>query len=489
VYADAGLTHIRIISSEQKDAKSRLVFSILYNEHSISWSPDSSCICFISNVSGDADNNQWSNLFTVNIQTGFVSPLTDHRSSAFQPVWSPDGKYIAYLATQNSISTNDSPAEDTHLYVIPATGGTPVSFSKELDRRVENLSWFPSSEAVAFTAGDRGWVGLYRATLSTGAIDKVISGESNLAEYHISVDGSKIVYTANDPVHLSDLFLYHSKEKTSAALTALNEPLLSRRILQDAESFWFTGFDQTPVQGWIMEPAAMNPSMTYPLVLVIHGGPHNMFGFEFEERRQLLAAQGFGVLFINPRGSSGYGQAFSNGNLNDWGGGDFQDLMDGVDFALQNYSWADAKRLGVTGQSYGGYMTNRIITKTSRFKAAVSDGGLSNLISFSGISLYQSLMESEYNGLASDLYDQLWQASPLKDVKSVTTPTLFVHGEKDMEVPFSQAEEMFVAVKKRGVETCLVQYVGEGHGWRPDLSLSNRLDLFRRMIEWFKKYL
>jgi dipeptidyl aminopeptidase/acylaminoacyl peptidase len=163
--------------------------------------------------------------------------------------------------------------------------------------------------------------------------------------------------------------------------------------------------------------------------------------------------------------------------------------MIGVDTAIAQHSWIDALRLGVTGQSYGGYMTNRIITKTQRFKAAVADGSICNLVSFSGTSLYHSLMESELQAAVYDNYEALWNCSPLKDVKKVSAPVLFLHGETDNEVPVSQAEEMYIALKKQGVKTSLVIYAGEGHGWRPDLKPHNRIDVIQRTIDWFDQHI
>jgi len=322
----------------------------------------------------------------------------------------------------------------------------------------------------------------------SGVIETVIDIQGKVTEYFISNDGKKIIYVHTDTIHLTDIFIYDIKDFSNLRLTDTRVELLDKCILQPAETYWFKSFDETDVQGWIIKPAHFNENKKYPLVLVIHGGPHNMFGYEFEDRMQLLAAHGYAVLFINPRGSSGYGQKFSYGNVLDWGGGDYKDLMSGLDFIIDKYEWIDKEKLGVTGQSYGGYMTNWIITQTNRFKAAVVDGGLSNLISFSGTSLYHSLMESEFKGNVYDNFNLLWQSSPLKNVMNVTTPTLFLHGETDNEVPFSQAEEMFMGVKKAGVKTMLVQYTGEGHGWRPDLKPENRSDLYQRMISWFDQH-
>ena len=207
-----------------------------------------------------------------------------------------------------------------------------------------------------------------------------------------------------------------------------------------------------------------------------------MYSYSFSTRTQWYAAHGYGVVFINPRGSTGYGQAFANGCVLNWGGGDYKDLMAGLDHAIAENSWIDADRLGVIGGSYGGFMTNWIITQTDRFKAAVAAASVSNLISFYGTSLYQLLIEVEFNGMPWDNYDLLWHFSPLRHVKNVTTPTLFVHGENDHDVPITQAEEMYIALKKLGVEAVLARYPGEGHGFRQP---EHNADYMQRVIAWF----
>lgn len=486
-YADQRLTHIWLVNVDDK--RSRRVCSSSYNDHSISFSPDNSKICFISNRSGHPDIKQRSDVFIVDIATGEVNKISNEKGSAYQPEWSPDGKQIIYLGIKSEISTNDSPAEDTQLYMVPADGGEAKCLTSFLNRRIEQISWDPSSVYVYFTTGNAGNTLLYRVSVVTGQIEVVISDQGKVNEYSVSKDGNQLILVHTDTVNLPDVFLYNFKEERKTQFTNFRGDLSNHCILQRSESFWYKSFDDTEVQGWIIKPANFNNNNKYPLILVIHGGPHNMFGFEFEDRMQILSANDYGVLFINPRGSSGYGQEFSNGCMKAWGEGDYEDLMKGVDVVIENHQWIDPKRLGVTGQSYGGYMTNRIITKTKRFAAAVADGSISNLISFSGTSLYHSLMESEYQLSVYDNFDRLWECSPLKDVKNVSAPVLFLHGEADNEVPVSQAEEMFVALKKLGVTTSLVQYVNEGHGWRPDLPPNTKIDLLNRMVKWFDKYL
>lgn len=484
---DNGLSHVWIVSIDGGNPQP--LTDGAYNEHSLTWSPDGSKIAFVSNRSGDPDNNQLHDLWSVDVKTKRIVRFTESFGTVHQPSWSPNGKWISFLGTLSKINTNDSPAEDTHLYLISSDGSDVHCLTRALDRRIEQIGWHSQSKAVYFTAGDKGTTAIYKVDLDTKNIEKLIGENCHILEYSLNKDSSAICYSSMDSTHPSEIFLYEQSSNTTEQLTHHNKNLLQQLNLQGAESFWFKSFDEKKVQGWIIKPAAFNSKEKYPLILVIHGGPHNMFGYDFEDRMQILAANGYGVLYINPRGSHGYGQAFSSGCVLNWGGGDYKDLMAGVDTAIENNNWIDTERLGVTGQSYGGYMTNWIITQTTRFKAAVADGSISNLVSFAGTSLYHSLIESEFNGSAYDNFPLLWQWSPLRNVKNVTTPTLFLHGEVDNEVPFSQAEEMYIALKKLGVETRLVQYVGEGHGWRPDLAPKNRYDLLSRMLEWFGNYL
>ena len=486
-FTDDEFSHIWIVALDGSEAEQ--ITTGEYNEHSISWSPDSSKIAFISNRSADQDNNQLHDLWSVDVVSKEITRHTERIGTAFLPSWSPNGAGIAFLATLGKIATNDSPAEDTHVYLVEVSSGAIRCLTKEFDRRVEQVRWHPGSELIYITAGDRGTTSIYSVEVGEPAVKHIVGEKCHILEFSLDKTGDQIYYTSTDTTHLTEIFSYDTVAQVNRQLSNNSELLLSDCRLQQAEEFWFKSFDETSVQGWIIKPADFNPQQKYPLVLVIHGGPHNMFGYEFEDRMQILSANNYGVLFINPRGSSGYGQAFSSGCVLNWGGGDYKDLMAGVDAAIEQNTWIDPKRLGVTGQSYGGYMANWIITQTNRFKAAVVDGGISNLISFAGTSLYHSLMESEFNGSAYDNFPLLWQWSPLRNVKNVSTPTLFLHGQLDNEVPVTQAEEMYIALKKLCVESKFVQYIGEGHGWRPDLKPQNRYDLLNRTIEWFDEYL
>ncbi len=487
LFTDDRLSHIWIVAVA--GGVPQLLTDTRYNEHSICWSPDSVQIAFVSNRSADPDNNQLHDLWSIHLATGNTTRHTENFGTVFQPAWSPDGKTIAFLGTVGKIATNDSPAEDTQLYMLCTVSSAAKCLTQSFDRRIEQISWHPKEEVIYFTAGNAGTTAIFRIPINATAVEHVAGKDCHILEYSISKAGDALCLVSTDSTHPTEIFIHDLKERTSRSISRNINKLFSQCHIEPSESFWFKSFDETAIQGWMIKPVAFNPQGKYPLILVIHGGPHNMFGYEFDDRMQVLSANGYGVLFMNPRGSSGYGQAFSNGTLSDWGGGDFKDLMIGVDAAVQQNPWIDVDRLGVTGQSYGGYMTNWIITQTNRFKAAVVDGGISNLVSFAGTSLYHSLIDSEFNGSAYDNFPLLWKCSPLRNVKNVTTPTLITHGEVDNEVPFAQAEEMYIALKKLGVETMLVQYQGEGHGWRPDLKPWNRRDLIMRTVGWFDKHL
>jgi dipeptidyl aminopeptidase/acylaminoacyl peptidase len=295
-----------------------------------------------------------------------------------------------------------------------------------------------------------------------------------------------IAITLGDVFHPAELWVVSDGVSTMQRLSAHNDSFIAGARLSASEELIFNSFDGTPVQGWLMKPVGFRDDQKYPLILSIHGGPHGMSGWSFNATFQAYAARGYAVLYINPRGSSGYGQIFSDGTLNEWGGGDYKDLMRGVDEALKRNSWIDSYRLGVTGGSYGGFMTNWIITQTPRFKAAVANASVSNLISFYSTSLYQDLIHAEFGGFPWDNYEQLWQWSPLKYVKQAQTPTLFIHGEQDNDVHITQAEEMYMGLKRRGIETVLVRYPREGHGLREP---KHRLDALERTLSWFDRFL
>ncbi len=455
-----------------------------YDEHSISWSPDGSEIAFLSNRERDPDANLNYDIFAVEVASGRERRLTSTPGVEFSPAWTPDGKQIVYTATKRAMTTIDSVAEDTHVWIISRAGGAGREVSASFDRRASSPQMSALGNIIYFLAGDRGRTLIYKVASSGGKVSPLFERQCQVGSFSVSTD-DKLAFTLSDGTTPAEVYTLDGPGELRR-LTSVNTVLADGLSLVKPENLSFKSFDGVEIEGWLMRPLAFQAGKKYPLVLFIHGGPHGMYGYGFSHSNQVYAARGYGVLYLNPRGSSGYGQKFSDGCVNNWGGGDYQDLMKGVDHVLAKYDWIDANRLGVTGGSYGGFMTNWVVTQTTRFKAAIAVASLSNLISFYSTSLYQDLIHVEFKGFPWDNYDLLWKYSPLRYIKNVQTPTLLIHGEQDMDVHITQAEEMYTALKQRGIESVLVRYPREGHGLREP---AHRLDYMNRSLTWFDRLL
>jgi dipeptidyl aminopeptidase/acylaminoacyl peptidase len=525
-FSDDRRTHVWMVEVDKPEP--RQLTSGPFYDHAVTFSTRGDEIGFLSNHEPDPEANNNSDIFAVDFG-GQVRQITQTKGCEYEPIWSPDGKWIAYSATKRDVTTIDSVAEDTHVWVIAASGGAGRELTNQQDRRARGPSWSPDSRSILFLAGDRGKTTIFRVRLDTRRIDRLSTyyfdgqlgatlddrdSESRpatesalepdqsfqIASFTIAdktlpvtrASGARESYlmpfalTLSDPMHPSEVWIGLGSGVPLRRLSAHNDSLRSFVGPIAPEEINFRSFDGTPVQGWLMKPVSFREDRKYPLILSVHGGPHGMSGWGFNATFQAYASRGYAVLYLNPRGSSGYGQKFSDGTLSEWGGGDYKDLMAGVDEALRRYSWIDQSRMGVTGGSYGGFMTNWIITQTPRFKAAVASASVSNLVSFYSTSLYQDLIHVEFGGFPWDNYEQLWQWSPLRYVRQAQTPTLFIHGEQDNDVHITQAEEMYMALKRRGVETVFVRYPREGHGLREP---RHRVDALERTLAWFDRFL
>jgi dipeptidyl aminopeptidase/acylaminoacyl peptidase len=520
-FSDRARTHVwvaEVDSSPTDEGAIRQLTTGQFYDHALTWNPRGDEVAFLSNHEPEPEAVNNSDIFAVDLN-GRVRQLTETRGCEYEPAWSPDGKWIAYTATKREVTTIDSVAEDAHLWVIDAGGGAARELNAAQDRRARSPRWSQDSRSIYFLAGDRGRTLIFRIGVGGGEARVFILDDKAPTDIHnIEPDlrvaqpfqisgfsigmGSRLVnqlpgaavgarpviaYTLSHATRPAEVWIvFPGLRAPTWPITRHNTDLARTFALIEPEEINFKSFDGTTVQGWLMKPVGWRADRRYPLILSVHGGPHGMFGYGFNSTFQAYAARGYAVLYLNPRGSSGYGQKFSDGTLREWGGGDYRDLMLGVDEALRTRSWIDAERLGVTGGSYGGFMTNWIITQTTRFKAAVASASVSNLISFYSTSLYQDLIHAEFGGFPWDDYDQLWRWSPLRYVKQAQTPLLLIHGEQDNDVHITQAEEMYMALRRRGVETVLARYPREGHGFREPL---HRLDALERTLAWFDKFL
>ena len=466
-----------------------------FDSHSLSWSPDSKQIAFISNRTENPDYNYNNDLWTVEIESGNIRRISNSPGTENYPAWSPNGEWIATTSTKRPLNTKDSPAENTSIEAFnlneasvnrdKSTYGNLFSSESKtanFNRRANQPTWGQVNGQLYFTARNEGKNYIY--ITEKGKIPSIISKPNHyVRDFHLGK--TKLVYAASEADRPTEIYLLNLDDLAVTQLTFEAFSWRANHGFAQLEDFWFDSFDGTKVQGFIAYPNPL-PSAPIPVIHRIHGGPHGMYGMGFDEFNQLLVANGYAVVFINPRGSTGYGQEFADGTYQAWGGGDYKDLMIGMDVALDKYNFLDRKRMGVTGGSYGGFMTNWVVTQTDRYKAAVSVASVSNLISFYGNSLYQLLIETEFNGLPWDNYDLLWHFSPMRHIDQVNTPTLLIHGEDDNDVPITQAEEFYIGLMKQNIPTRFVRYPNEGHGVRQP---QHREHYYREILNWFNIYL
>ena len=473
------------------------VTSGTYDVSEFAWSPDSETIAFTAKIPQDPEVNPdmilTNDLFTINRDGNSLNRLTDSTYSIGKPVYSPDGALICFYASDQSYHN----ATTTKLYVMPSQGGDVKNLMHGMDLHLGNaavtdMKMGPSSAPIFSSNGasvyslvtTHGSVHVGRFDVE-GGYTQITSGELEVIQLAKCGNGDQLLIIAADTLNPGDLYLLDVASRVKTQITYANESLWNELELSNPESFWFESTDGGKVQGWIMKPAGAEPGQKVPTILEIHGGPHAMYVDSFMHEFQLLAAQGYAVIYCNPRGSHGYGQEFVNACRGDYGGRDYLDMMELVDYAVANYDYVDANQLGVTGGSYGGFMTNWIVGHTNRFKTAVTQRSISNWISFYGISdIGYFFTEDQIGGNPWDDLERLWKHSPLAYVNQIETPLLILHGEEDLRCPIEQGEQLYIALKRLGKKTQLVRFPGASH----DLSRSGhpelRVERLNRIAGW-----
>ena len=434
-YFDDKRSHVAIVDVRTGAAK-QITDGDNWNDLDPHWSPDSSRIAFVSNRTGkefDLDHN--SDVWTIPASGGSLTKISDHIGPDTSPRWSPDGTKIAFLGAED----DEAPPM---IYVAPSTGGKSAPVNKSFDQTATELQWAEQGRALYFDSGVKGETHLYRMDANTGATAAITSGPR--AVRSASVRGNTIAYLSNDFTHLDDLYVRDGNNERQ--LTHLNNSLWEQRQLATVERINYTASDGWPIEGFLVKPINFDPAKKYPLVLSIHGGPAGQYGVDWFHEFQVYAGKGWGVFFCNPRGSTGYGRKFQRGVVNEWGGKAYTDIMTGLEEAMKRNSWIDRDRLGVTGGSYGGYMTNWITTQTDIFRAAVTLRSISNFISDDGTRDGAYGHEKDFGGDIFKNYDAYWKYSPLHYASKVKTPTLVLHSDNDYRVPIEQGEQWFRAL-------------------------------------------
>ncbi|HWR65247.1 MAG TPA: S9 family peptidase [Bellilinea sp.] len=495
-------SHLWIVDAKTGKAK-QLTDHPVHDQHDANISPDGKWIVYVSNVTDEPDANpDYDDIFILPFSGGEARKIETPPGSKGAPVFSPDGIWIAYYgqegigegwknacvwvvpADSSSPAVNLTAASDTH-----ASAGTINDIGQPETRPV---SWSADGKLIYFPVQIHGSSYYYQVEVKTKKVIPWLAPQGVVSAPSFDASQSKLAYkfgTMEDPAQICVVDIKNNKAGTPRQLTRINRDWLDKVDLGTIEEVWFTGGDKNQLQGWILKPPHFDPAKKYPSIMEIHGGPLTQYGFLFMHEFYYLASQGFVVYFCNPRGGRGYGEKHAGAIAHNWGTADYADLMAWADYAA-NLPYIDPKRMGVTGGSYGGYMTVWIIGHTQRFKAAVAQRCVSNFVSMWGSSDFNWAFQQELNDKApfEDL-QYYWDRSPIAFIGNAKTPTLVLHNEMDLRCPIEQGEQVFVALKRQGVDTEFVRFPEEFHGLSRNGRTDRRIIRLNHIARWFKKYL
>lgn len=495
-FNDNCYSQIVVVDVESKEM--RRVTDDVHDYALHSWSPDGKHIAFSVDRTEDKDFSFQSDLFIFHLETNEYKKINGESGYYGEASWSPDGKHLAYLghareyenATHNKLWLHH--LETGHSVCLTESMDVPLGDYLNSDSiqgsSQAGILWSQDNESFYFLASDSGNTVLYYAHIEGAIYPALLQEEQHVYGFDFDSDRQVMLVAMSTPTKPGELYTLHVPTGELKKMTNLNGGLADRE-LSSPQSFMYKGAKDWPVQGWVMKPVGYEEGKKYPLIVEIHGGPHTMYGNTFFHEFQVLANKGYVVLYMNPRGSHGYGQEFVDAVRGDYGGGDYEDIIAAVEYALEEFPFIDETRLGVTGGSYGGFMTNWIIGHSDKFKAAVTQRSISNWISFYGVSDIGYYF-SEWQ-IQSDLGDieTLWKHSPLAYVKNMNTPLLILHSEKDYRCPIEQAEQLFIALKREKNEVRFVRFPESNHNLSRTGKPSLREARLQEIVDWFGEYL
>ena len=477
-YVDDSYTHIFVVSAE--GGAVRQLTEGDWNHSSPQWGADGQEIFFSGLREEDAER-QWrhSEIYSVDVASREIRQLTDRHGPDSGPLPSPDGRYIAYQGDD----WHDDTYRNRKIHLMEPDGSNPRVISGDFDRSVGSLTWAPDGSGLYFTANSEGHRNLYFASVD-GDVRQVTEGIHQINLSSMS-DGGVLATTISSFHEPGDIHLIDpNRPDQFERLTQVNSDLFRDVRLGEVEEIWYTSVDDLDIQGWIIKPPDFDPANEYPMMLVIHGGPHAMYGVGFNFGWQEHAANGYVILYTNPRGSSGYGSAFANEINNAYPSQDYDDLVIGVD-SLVARGYIDEDRLYVYGCSGGGVLTAWVVGHTDRFAAASSNCPVINWMSFvgttDGIGWYRNFEHFPWDDPTEHL-----ERSPLMYVGNVTTPTMLMTGENDLRTPMAQTEEYYQALKVLGIPTAMLRFQNEWHGTSSNPTNFIRTQLYLR--SWFERW-
>ncbi|MCW5912945.1 MAG: S9 family peptidase [Cyclobacteriaceae bacterium] len=486
---EESFTHlfIKIINSEDKDIQ---LTSGFQNFNGAGWSPDGKTIICHSHINKThPDREQDNDLWVIDVATKTAKEFFSWPGySISNPSFSPDGASVLFSAT----SIENRHATQSQLAVVPFTGGKPVLLTASLDRDAGNGTWSADSKTIYFSAQTEGDIPVYSIPARGGAFTKLIGGNDDGVN-DFDVRASKIVYALTETKKPWEVYLYTFKDKSTRQLTALNDEWMKDKAVSTPKEYWLTRPDGIKVQYWVMEPIGKKEGVKYPVILNIHGGPAAMWGpggFSMWHEYQLEASWGYGIVYCNPRGSGGYGDAFKKGNFKDWGAGPAGDILASLDDAIKQHAWIDKDQLFVEGGSYAGYMVAWIISHDNRFKAANAQRGVYELTTFMGEGNAWRLVPTNFGGWPWEKETKalLDSESPLTYVDKINTPLLIIHGDQDLRTGVIQSEMLYKSLKVLGKPVEYIRYPREGHELTRSGNPGRMMDHLLRVIEFFERY-
>ncbi len=480
-YKNAHLYSVSLLNDGKETYPVKRLTSGDFHVTDLTWSPDGKTIAFTHQINASLDLWSTSDISSVPADSGAVKSVVAGKGSDSNPKYSPDGQWLAYTSDGGKIKW----AERDDVYIMPAAGGAARKLSATYDQSFQILDWTPDNKNILFSEAYKTTRVIYSLPLD-GKPKMITPTDGVYTSASFTKNGETMAYIYQNASTPPDVMVMNLKDMKPRKLSNVNEAFSKMTPAKTEVVSWKSKDGKYDIEGLVTYPANYQKGKKYPMIVNIHGGPAGVFSQNYTGAGavypiQAFAQQGYAVLRANPRGSSGYGADFRQANLNDWGFGDYDDIMSGVDKLIAD-GVAHPDSLCVTGWSYGGYMTSMIITKTNRFKASMVGAGVTNLISFNGTADIPGFLPDYFDGEFWDRIDVYMKHSAMFGVKNVKTPTLIIHGEKDLRVPISQGQELYAALKKLNVKTQMVTYPRTPHGPQEPKFIQ---DIGERVINWF----
>jgi len=490
-------------SAEDKAAPKQLT-SGAFSEGDFVWAKDGSRIFFTSNrVAEPYYELAQTNLYSVASTGGEPVKLTTFDMGGGGFTLSPDGKQFAFVGSRNKPvqsytqpdlwvldnAPNAQPRNLTAAFDYDVAGGVGGDNAPPRGGGGGSLVWTPDGKSIISVYAKEGRANIGQFDAATGKMTDVTTGDQSITGVRATPDAGKLVYSVSTPTRINDLYMLDRKGGPPRQLTRVNDALFAKLDLTEPEEVWYTSFDGKKIQTWVQRPPDFDPSKKYPLILNIHGGPHAAYGYVFDHEFQWMAAKGYVVVYPNPRGSTTYGQDFGNIIQYKYPGDDYKDLMAGVDEVIKR-GYIDTAKLGVTGGSGGGLLTNWTVTQTPRFAAAVSQRDISDWANWWYTADFTQFQPSWFRGAPFEDVEGFRDRSPITFVKNVTTPMMFILGEADWRTPTAAGgEEMFRALKYRRIPTVMVRFPNESHELSRSGQPWHRIERLQHIVGWFDKWL